>query len=75
LSIIDQAVHAAPTAQHINNDSDVVRGAKGIAQVLGLPRRSVEHMLARGYLKSPHRIGHAWYASRSRLMKEIVGNE
>jgi hypothetical protein len=68
---IDQ--NAALAAEAAQQNSDVVRGAKGIAQTLGLPQRAVEHMLARGYLKTPRRIGHSWYASRQRLLKELIG--
>lgn len=69
LRIENSAALAAPAAQQ----SDVVRGAKGIAQTLGLPQRAVEHMLAKGYLKTPRRVGHSWFASREKLLKEVVG--
>jgi hypothetical protein len=63
-----------PRAAEARHNGDVVvRDAKGIAQTLGLPQRAVEHMLARGYLKTPRRIGHSWHASRQKLLKEIIG--
>jgi hypothetical protein len=72
LSIEDSVGASAPAPSQHN--SDIVRGAEGIAQALNLPRRSVEHMLARGYLKTPRRIGHSWFASRTKLLNEFVGD-
>ena len=68
MSIDHNTARTAPPAQH--NDV-VLRGAKQIALAVGLPRRSIEHMLSRGYLKTPRRIGHVWLASRLRLRCEV----
>jgi hypothetical protein len=68
---IDHAECAAPSAQHNSNSDIVLRGAKQIARAVGLPQRSIEHMLSRGYLKTPRRLGHAWYVPLRELRREF----
>jgi hypothetical protein len=38
---------------------------------VGLPQRSVEHLLGRGLLQSPSKIGGRWFASRAKLLREF----
>ena len=68
---IDQnAASAAPASQH----SDVIRGSRAMAETLNLPVRAVDHLLASGRLKTPRKLGGRWFASRSKLLREIVGD-
>jgi hypothetical protein len=47
--------------------SDLVWGAGGIAEVIGLPRAAVYHKLDRGHLPA-RKVGSQWVASRKRLL-------
>jgi len=67
----NEAAFAAPSQQH--NDI-VLRGSRAMAETLGLPQRSVDHLLASGRLKSPRKVGGRWFVSRSKLLREIVGD-
>jgi hypothetical protein len=61
--------------QHANaNDIVVLRGSREMAQALGLPQRAIDHLLATGRLKTPRKVGGRWFASRSKLLNEFVGD-
>jgi hypothetical protein len=68
-SIENSAAPAAASPQ-----ADIIRGSRAMAETLGLPVRAVDHLLVSGRLKTPRKIGGRWFASRSKLLREIVGD-
>jgi hypothetical protein len=66
--------NAALARHHSNNNDTVLRGAAQMAEALNLPRRSIEHLLQTKRLQSPRKIGGSWFVSRSKLLREIVGD-
>jgi hypothetical protein len=70
LRSIEDSVAASAASQH-NNSDIVLRGAGAMTQALNLPRRSVEHLLAQGYLKSPRKVGNRWFVSKAKLLREF----
>jgi predicted DNA-binding transcriptional regulator AlpA len=59
--------------QHSNDDT-ILRGSRAMAETLGLSRRAVDHLLQTRQLQSPRKLGGRWFVSRSKLLREIVGD-
>jgi len=57
-----------------NHSHDILRGSRAMAQALGLQQRTLDHLLASGSLKSPRKVGGRWFASRTKLLSEFVGD-
>jgi hypothetical protein len=52
----------------------LVWGVDEIAKVIGrTPRRQIFHILARGQLKTPLKVGGKWVANREALIRELSG--
>jgi hypothetical protein len=52
----------------------VLRGARQIGAAVGLDEKQAFHLLRTGALTSPKRVGGRWYASKSKLLREFVGD-
>jgi hypothetical protein len=53
--------------------SDLIWGAAGIGQVLGLTERQMFHLLEEKKLKSPKKVAGRYCASRAKLLEECGG--
>jgi predicted DNA-binding transcriptional regulator AlpA len=71
MSIVEREQHA--DTMHASHDI-LLRGSREMAQALGLRQRTLDHLLASGSLKSPRKVGGRWFASRSKLLSEFVGD-
>lgn len=54
--------------------NDVLRGTQNIGRVLGLSERAAYHLVASGALRSVKKVGGRYFASRSRLLEEVIGS-
>jgi hypothetical protein len=70
---IDVEHSAAPAAPQ-QQQQDFIRGARAIGQAVGIDKRAAHHLIATGALKSVRKVGGRFWASRSRLLRE-VGSE
>jgi hypothetical protein len=55
-----------------SEQSDIVRGCRAIGAVLGISQRAAENLLSVGALPA-RKIAGRWFASRSRLLREVTG--
>jgi hypothetical protein len=55
---------AAPTAA-----PDLIRGARGIGQAVGISEAAAAHLLRRGALPAARKVGAVWWCERSRLLR------
>jgi hypothetical protein len=65
--------HNVALTQHSDDDT-ILRGSRAMAATLGLSRRAVDHLLQRKRLQSPVKVGGRWFVSRSKLLREFVGD-
>jgi hypothetical protein len=56
-----------------SQQSDILRTAADIGRVLGLTPRQAHHLASSGVLKSIRKVGGRYWASRSRLLREVGG--
>jgi hypothetical protein len=64
MNIDNRAAPAAP-------QPDFIRGARAIAEVLGVNEKAVHHLLRIGALRSPRKVEGLWWCERSRLLREF----
>jgi hypothetical protein len=67
--------HNVALTQHSNDVDVVLRGSRAMAETLGLPVRAIDHLLQTKRLQSPRKLGGRWYVSRSKLLREFVGED
>jgi hypothetical protein len=52
---------------------DIVWGAQAIGQIINRTERQARHLLDSGAIKSARMVDGRWCASRSALLRELVG--
>jgi hypothetical protein len=65
--------HRAPAAAPQQQQPDFVRGSRQIGEVIGIDARAAHNLISTGQLKSVKKIGGRFWASRSRLLREVGG--
>lgn len=69
MSDIHQRAARAPLQQQ----PDFVIGARAIGKTLGIGKRAAHNLISTGALKSVKKVGGRFWASRSRLLREVSG--
>jgi hypothetical protein len=71
MSDIHSARTRAPQQQY--QEPDFIIGARAIGQAIGIDKRAAHNLIATGALKSVKKVGGRFWASRSRLLREVGG--